>query len=126
MAIVHEKLYQSPDLTHINFYNYIVSLVTHLFDSYGITKSQIKKVIDVQYINLNIDTAVPCGLIICEIVSNSLKYAFKEGRIGKVTVSLKIKEEKFHLTISDDGIGFPEEIDFKKTDSLGLTREFLN
>jgi two-component system response regulator len=120
MAIVHEKLYQSPDLTHINFYNYIVSLVTHLFDSYGITKSQIKKVIDVQYINLNIDTAVPCGLIICEIVSNSLKYAFKEGRIGKVTVSLKIKEEKFHLTISDDGIGFPEEIDFKKTDSLGL------
>ena len=120
MAMVHEKLYQSSDLTHINFSNYIICLVNHLFYSYGIEESQIKKMIDVEDIDLNIDTAVPCGLIICEIVSNSLKYAFKDGRIGKVTVSLKIKDEKFYLTISDDGIGFPKKLDFKNTDSLGL------
>jgi len=120
MAMIHEKLYQSHDLNHINIFDYINSLVKDLFYSYAIPKNQIKPVIEVEEINLNIETAVPCGLIISEIISNSLKYAFPKGREGEVHISLKHKGEKFYLTISDNGIGFPESIDFNNTDSLGL------
>jgi two-component sensor histidine kinase len=120
MAMIHEKLYQSHDLNHINIFDYINSLVKDLFYSYAIPKNQIKTVIKVEEINLNIETAVPCGLIISEIISNSLKYAFPGGREGEVHISLKHNGEKLYLTISDNGIGFPEGIDFKNTDSLGL------
>jgi len=120
MAMIHEKLYQSHDLNHINIFDYINSLVKDLFYSYAIPKNQIKPVIEVEEINLNIETAVPCGLIISEIISNSLKYAFPGGREGEVYVFLKYIGEKFYLTISDNGIGLPEGIDFNKTDSLGL------
>ena len=120
MAMIHEKLYQSHDLNHINIFDYINSLVKDLFYSYAIPKNQIKPVIEVDEINLNIETAVPCGLIISEIISNSLKYAFPEGREGEVHISLKHEDKKFYLTISDNGIGFPESIDFNNTDSLGL------
>ena len=120
MAMIHEKLYQSHDLNHINIYDYINSLVKDLFYSYAIPKNQIIPVIEVEEINLNIETAVPCGLIISEIISNSLKYAFPGGREGEVHISLKHKGEKFYLIIGDNGIGLPESIDFNNTDSLGL------
>ena len=120
MAMIHEKLYQSSDLNHINIFDYINSLVKDLFYSYAIPKDLIKPVIEVEEINLNIETAVPCGLIISELISNSLKYAFPKGRMGEIHVSLKLMGEKFCLTISDDGIGLPEDFDFDKTDSLGL------
>jgi two-component sensor histidine kinase len=68
---------------------------------------------------LNIETVIPCGLIINELISNSLKYAFP-NRNGELKISLKSKEDNYELIISDNGIGFPEELDFKNTDSLGL------
>jgi len=120
MAIVHEKLYQSKDLTHIKFYDYIQRLVLDLFSSYGINKDQIKPVINVEDLMLNIDTSVPFGLIISELISNSLKYAFPERRKGELKVSLKKLDDTYELIISDDGIGFPEDLDYTKTDSLGL------
>jgi PAS domain S-box-containing protein len=120
MAIVHEKLYQSKDLTHIKFYDYIQRLVLVLFSSYGITEDQIKPVINVEDLMLNIETAVPFGLIISELISNSLKYAFPERKKGELKLSLKKPDDTYELIISDDGIGFPEDLDYKKTDSLGL------
>ncbi len=120
MAMVHEMLYQSADLVTINFSNYIKSLVNDLFCSYG-AKNNIKLVMDVEPVLLNIETAIPCGLIISELVSNSLKYAFPNNMQGKILVALQSYDEEFELTISDDGIGLPETIDFKNVESsLGL------
>jgi len=120
MASIHEKLYQSNDLTHIKFDDYIQRLVSDLFYSYNIHKDQIQTVFDVEDVELNMETAVPCGIIISEIVSNSLKHAFPKGKKGEIRISLKEHENTYELTISDDGIKFPENLDFKNTDSLGL------
>jgi PAS domain S-box-containing protein len=120
MAMIHEKLYQSEDFRHINIADYLDKLVRDLLYSYAIPKGQIKTLIESDDIKLNIETSIPCGLIINECVSNSLKYAFPEGRTGEIAISLKQFDDQLVLEISDDGIGFPKEIDFKNTDSLGL------
>ena len=120
MAIIHEMLYQSTDLTSIDFTNYIKNLVRDLFISYG-AKNNIKSIIKSEPILLNIETAVPCGLIVSELVSNSLKYAFPNQEAGKISVSVNSYGEEFELIISDNGIGFPENLDFKNVNSsLGL------
>jgi len=119
MAMVHEKLYQSQDLTNINIRDYILSLVSDLFYSYHIQKDQITLVTDVDDIKLNLETAMPCGLIICELVSNSLKYAFPERQKGKVEIILKLIGETMHLTINDNGIGLPSK-DYLNEETLGL------
>lgn len=120
MAMTHEKLYQSHNLTSINIFDYVQSLVKDLFSSYLTPASQITPIIEIDDVNLNIETAVPCRLIINELVSNSLKYAFPSGREGKIILSLKLRGEYYELIISDNGIGFPEDLDFKNTESLGL------
>jgi PAS domain S-box len=120
MAIVHEMLYQSNDLATINFSNYIESLVNDLFYSYG-AKDNIELIIDFEQVLLNIETAIPCGLIISELVSNSLKYAFPNNIPGKLMVTLYSNDNEFELIISDNGAGLPERIDFKNIESsLGL------
>ncbi len=120
MAMVHEKLYHSGDLTRINFADYIETLVSDLYNSYSISTRQVTPVINVENVRFNIETAVPCGLIISELVSNSLKHAFPEGKKGILSVSLKAREEWDELVISDDGVGFPEEFDIKNSKTLGL------
>ncbi len=120
MAMIHEKLYQSKDFTNIKFKDYIERLVSELFYSYNINRDQIKQLLDVDDVLLNIETAVPCGLIISELVSNSLKHAFPSGRKGELKVSLRLQDDEYHLSISDDGVGFPEDLDYKNTESLGL------
>ncbi len=120
MAIIHEKLYQSHDLNSIKIADYVNSLVRDLFYSLNITEGHIKLLIDVEDINLSIETAIPCGLIINELVSNSLKYAFPNNKNGKVLISIKSNDDGYELIISDDGVGFPEELDYKNTNSLGL------
>jgi two-component sensor histidine kinase len=120
MAILHEKLYQSQDEYRINTSDYIQSLVQDLFKTHTISEGKITPIIEVDDVKLNIKTAVPCGLIINELISNSLKYAFPQESKGKIHISLKAKDDKFKLIISDSGIGFPEELDFKNTESLGL------
>ncbi|MCE7698081.1 MAG: sensor histidine kinase, partial [Methanobacterium paludis] len=119
MAIIHEKLYQSHDLTHINFKEYIESLLNYLFYSYNGNSEAVTIKLDVEDIFLGIETAVPLGLIINELVSNSLKYAFPHGE-GEITLKLHRRPEGFELQISDNGIGMPEKIDFTTTKSLGL------
>ncbi|MCE5213987.1 MAG: PAS domain S-box protein [Methanobacterium sp.] len=117
MAMIHEMIYQSEDLSHINFSEYIRSLTSNLLNSYG--KSNVITRIDVEQIYLNIETSIPLGLLITEIISNSLKYAFPEGE-GKITVEYLPKEEEYELIISDNGIGIPEDIDFNNQSTLGL------
>ena len=120
MAMIHEKLYQSSDLSTINIADYIQSMIRDLFYFYDIKKEVITYNMDISDIRFNIETAVPCGLIISEIVSNSLKYAFPDGNKGQLSVSLKSNNDKYELIISDDGVGIPDELDYKNTESLGL------
>ncbi|HEX3034633.1 MAG TPA: PAS domain S-box protein, partial [Thermodesulfobacteriota bacterium] len=119
MALIHEKLYQSKDLDRVNFAEYIRSLLNYLFNSYGVG-SRVRLRIEVDDIFMNIDKAIPCGLIINEIISNSLKYAFWKDSGGEVKVECKEDEGVYRLIISNDGIPFPENVDFTKTKSLGL------
>ncbi|HMK54561.1 MAG TPA: PAS domain S-box protein [Methanobacteriaceae archaeon] len=119
MAIIHEKLYQSRDFSRINFAEYIEKLVTDLFYSYAIDEERIKPVIIVDDVKLGIETAIPCGLIVNELVSNSLKYAFPEGD-GELLVDLHRVDDEFQLTVADTGVGLPTDLNISDSPSLGL------
>ena len=119
MAKVHERLYQSKDLSSIKFAEYGMSLLNDLFSSHR-ASPRIRLRADIEDVSFNMETAIPCGLIINELVSNSLKYAFSNGE-GEIYVSLMHYEgNKYLLTINDNGMGLPKEIDFKNTQSLGF------
>ena len=121
MAFVHEKLYQSKDLARINLAEYIRDLATNLFHSYGVSSTAIKLKITADDTLLDINTAVPLGLIINELVSNSLKHGFPKGGEGKINIELRSDNNgKFTLTVSDNGVGFSKDLDFQNTNSLGL------
>jgi len=120
MALIHEKLYRSKDLARINFAEYIEELATNLLFFYGINTELIKLKINITDVFFDVNTAIPCGLIINELVTNSLKYAFPGGRKGEVNITLQPIKEKFVLTISDTGAGFPADLDFRNTETLGL------
>ncbi len=120
MALVHEKLYLSKDLSRINMVEYITKLFSTLFDSYSTKKTQIMPILDLDEIYMNIETAIPCGIIINELVTNSLKYAFPTKKKGQIMVGLKDKGQYCELTVSDDGIGLLENFDYNETQTLGL------
>jgi len=121
MALVHEKLYQSKNFAKINFAEYTESLTNYLFKAYELNPGQVSLELDIEEVALNIDTAIPCGLIINELVSNALKYAFPGQRSGKIGITLHSEADKrFTLTIKDDGVGLPGDWDFKNVKSLGL------
>jgi two-component sensor histidine kinase/DNA-binding NarL/FixJ family response regulator len=121
MALVHEKLYQTTDLSRIEFAGYIESLTTHLCNSYLPNPDQVSFRIEVGDVKLSIDKAIPCGLIINELVSNSVKHAFPEGRKGLIAIRIHEDEDgTVTLAIADDGVGLPAGIDFRETNSMGL------
>ena len=120
MSMVHEKLYMSDSFTKINFKEYITSLISDIFYSYGVNKGLIDWELDIEEVNMSFDTAIPLGLIINEIVTNSVKYAFPEGIKGKIKIILELKDEKYFLTVMDDGVGIPVNIVPEKTETLGL------
>ena len=123
MALIHEKLYQSKNLAQIDFANYIKTLVSRLYQSYSTDSNAISLVYDVEQVSIRIDDAIPCGLVINELISNSLKYGFPsdwKGK-GKIRIALHQKEKgQVELAISDNGIGLPEAFDVGKPESLGL------
>lgn len=119
MAIVHEKLYQSSNLAQLDFAAYLEDLASNLFTSYNINPDAIKLSINVEKLLIDVDTAIPIGLIITELVTNALKYAFPIGIAGEIKINFQA-EEQLILSISDDGVGFPEDFDWRNTDSLGL------
>ncbi|NVN89306.1 MAG: PAS domain S-box protein [Desulfuromonadales bacterium] len=121
MALIHEKLYQSKDFASIDFAVYMESLIDHLFKSYVIEQNRISLEIDVGEVNLGIDEVIPCGLIVNELVSNSLKHAFPDGRSGTITVRCRRDEgERIVLAVADNGVGMQPGLDIKNADTLGL------
>jgi two-component sensor histidine kinase len=121
MALIHERFYQNEGLSKIDFDDYIKRLVENLLLSSGIKPGRITTHVEADKISLDIDTAVPCGLIINELVSNSLKHAFGPSDTGNLTVSLKYTSGNMvRLIVGDDGIGLPEGFDIEKYDSLGM------
>jgi two-component sensor histidine kinase len=119
IALVHEKLYQSNDLSNINLGDYIHDMTGTLFMSYGMS-DKVSLNLDADTVITSIDTAIPCGLIINELITNSLKYAFPGNKKGSITVAVNSADETVELRISDNGIGLPKEFDFKSAKSLGL------
>ncbi|NVL91041.1 MAG: PAS domain S-box protein [Desulfobacterales bacterium] len=121
MALVHEKLYQSEDLASIDLNEYINHLANALFRSYGVDTNSIALKIDVADVVLGVDTAIPCGLIVNELISNSLKYAFPDGKKGEIKITLRpTDEDEVELTVSDNGVSIPDDLDLTSTESLGL------
>jgi PAS domain S-box-containing protein len=121
MSLVYEKLYRSKDFTKINFKEYIHNLANGVFQSYSGRSSNILLNLNIENVELGIDSAIPCGLIINELVTNSLKYAFPGEIKGEIKIVLgKIDGNEYELTVSDNGIGIPQDLDFRKTETLGL------
>ncbi len=124
MALIHEQLYRSLDFSHINLRDYLETLTYNLFRSYGVDRQQIALTIETDDLQLTLNTAIPCGLIINELISNSLKYAFPEGQPGEIIIRLKSIASapiaQIMLTVEDTGVGIPERVDWETTKSLGL------
>jgi PAS domain S-box-containing protein len=121
MALVHEKLYKSENLARVDFAKYATDLVKNLLRSYNLMRAKIKFKIEVTGIDLGVDLAIPCALIINELVSNSLKYAFPNGEGGELHISFyKDVMGRYILSVSDNGVGLPSYLDFRKAKTLGL------
>jgi len=125
IALVHEKLYRSENLSHIDFGEHIVTLVDSLFSTYDATERGISREYELTGPPLAIDLAIPCGLIVNELVSNCLKHAFHECASGSIRITFRrLEARRIELTIADDGVGLPAELDPSATDSLGLDLVF--
>lgn len=121
MALVHQQLYQTNDSNRLPFKGYIRNLAENLYRSYGVSRSRIELHLDIADILLGVDTAIPCGLIVNELISNALKYAFPEGKRGEIYVLMTEKHDDLYLLeVGDNGIGLEADFDFQKLDTLGL------
>lgn len=119
MALVHEKLYGTADLSSIDMRGYAEGLVSHLSRTYGLPNVEV--IVEVEPLVLGIDLAIPCGLMLNELITNAFKYAFPDGRPGRITLSLRnAGGEQLSLSVSDDGVGLPAGVDPVQTRSLGL------
>jgi len=121
IALIHESLYRSDDLGEINISKYIHNLSSHLSSIHAANAKGINFNISAADIFLDINRAIPCGLLLNELITNALKYAFPEETEGEIKIDLeRYKQNKLRLSIADNGIGFPQGLDFRKTESLGL------
>ncbi|MFB2919588.1 PAS domain S-box protein [Aerosakkonema funiforme] len=121
MALIHEKLYQAEDLARVDAADYISNLVENLFRSYKVSLNSIDLKIEIDSIKLDVDTAIPCGLIINELVSNSLKYGFSGRNKGQLCMTFLHRDNNtLYLRVSDDGVGLPPDFDIEQIQSLGL------
>ena len=121
MALIHEKLYQSKDLSQINIAEYLRDLSSYLYSSYRMEPNAIKLKLELEDIYLDVNFAINLGLITNELISNSLKHAFPQKRSGEISVKMhKITNNSLTLTVKDNGIGFPDNLDHTTTKSLGL------
>ncbi len=124
MAIIHQRLYSSSDLKHIDFGDYIKTLAGDIFDSYVYDPGNIKLNFDVEDVKLDINTSIPLGLILNELLTNSLKYAFPYGESmvheGIINIKLHKNDGGYTLIVEDNGVGLPEDFNLENNNSLGL------
>jgi two-component sensor histidine kinase len=120
MALVHEALYRANDFRRLNLHDYIQRLGKGLLRSYNPGAGRIKIEVDAKNVALDMDTGIACGLILNELITNSIKYAFPDGREGKIMVNCSIVNGKAFLTVSDDGIGLPDGLDLNNRKTLGM------
>ncbi len=125
MSLVHQKLYESKDLSNINMSDYVPELANLLLASHGIPAGRVRLDIEVQDLSMQLDTALPCGLVISEIITNALKYAFPGDRQGTIRIGMSGEEDGWvELTISDDGVGVPEGFSPSAGRKMGLETVF--
>jgi len=120
MAFIHEQIYKTKDLANIDFSEYVTTLSTKLIRIYSRDPNLITSSIHCQNVYLNVNTAIPAGLIINELITNSLEHAFDANQKGEIFVEIRSDGGVYTLRIGDDGMGFPEDLDFRNTESLGL------
>ncbi len=121
MALVHEKIYYSKDLANIRLREYINDLSRELFKSYNLNASRVGFESQIEDISIGIDTSIPCGLIINELLSNSLKHAFPKERKGEIRLEIHtIKDGEIEIIFSDNGVGIPKTFDYRKSSSFGF------
>lgn len=128
MALIHQNLYQEENLVGVNVQEYVEKLIDSLVRSYNINTEQIEVLKDIDPVKFDVDTIIPLGLILNELISNVLKYAFEGRKEGKIEVSLKSQKDQVTLEVADNGIGLPDSFDPVKNRSLGfrLIRAFAN
>ena len=119
MSFIHESLYQTTNFSSIKFYDYIDKLSRNLVQTYAYEKN-IKLETNLEKVDVSLDQAIPCGLILNELISNALKYAFCDGSGGTLRISLKEKNNEINIKVEDDGVGMPEGFRVENTESLGL------
>jgi two-component sensor histidine kinase len=119
MALIHAQLHNNEDLVNINFRDYISDLMANLFQCYLNHSEHIEYKLDVMNIFLPLEQSISLGLIINELISNALKYAFPHGS-GEINIQLKQTESQYHLIVADDGVGLPPDLDIANTESLGM------
>jgi two-component sensor histidine kinase len=121
MALIHERLYHSNDAARLDFESYLRTLMAYLFASYSTSNTAIALKLNVDHITFGVDTAIPCGLIVHELVANALKHAFPGGKPGEIHLDLRAGDNgRYTLRVRDNGDGFPEDVDFRRVESLGL------
>jgi two-component sensor histidine kinase len=120
MALIHEKIYQSKSLDRVDYEDYLEKITRSLFESYGVSPKKIAMKIHAKNVVLHIDKAIPCSLIINEMLSNTFKHAFPNDRTGEVRIDVKLDGDTLRLLYSDNGIGLPESVTLDRTESLGM------
>jgi two-component sensor histidine kinase len=121
MALIHEKFHHSKNFAKIELAQYIQDLASLLFQSHGVNPNSIRLKAELEEIQLDIDRAVPFGLMANELLTNSLRHAFPDGKKGEIQIKLHpIHQGKLEFVVSDNGVGFPKDLDFHATHSLGM------
>lgn len=122
MALIHEVLYKPSNLTQIPLKEYIEQLAHHLIDFNSIDSDRIKLILNIEQLYTNIETAATCGIIVNELLTNCLKYAFPDDRTGSIILALNKEPDdgSYLLEVSDDGIGLPRDLDIRHTSTLGM------
>jgi PAS domain S-box-containing protein len=119
MAFIHDLLYQTKDFTNIDFSKYLQNITSNIMNTYTHNKN-INLHLEIESIFLNLDNAIPCGLIVNELITNAFKYAFPSDKKGEIIVTLKLNNNWVNLSVADNGVGIQEHVDYKTTETLGF------